>query len=1527
MRFCVLGPLEAFDGERALAVGAGRQRALLALLLVHAGEVVSRDRLIDELWSGAPPPSAAQSLDTHVSRLRRGLRAEDGTTVVVTRDPGYVLNPASLDAQEFEELAGAGREALAAGDSGRAATLLGDALAMWRGAAYMEVADEPWARPYAERLEQLRLAATEDRIDAELRLGRHQALVPELELLAARHPMRERLVGQLMLALYRCGRQADALDVYQAARTSLVEQLGLEPGPGLRELQAAVLAHDDGLRLTTDQGAQPPVTRNGGQGIAIIVFSDLVDSTAMLARLGDDRMDRILRAHLADIRVAVESAGGRLVKSTGDGAMATFASGLSALQAAAAIQHSVVQLDESEGTIGLAARVGVSAGEPIVSNGDLSGISVVIAARLCGAARPGEVLVHEVAQSLVASRDGATFGERAGYELKGIPGTTAAAPLQWRGLDVDHVQGEAPNAAPTPEPAPPALPRMLTSFSAEPLVGRDEQLGLLRDAVSFAEARRAVLLLGEPGIGKTRLAAAAAEYAHEAGALVVLARCPPEAATAYEPWVRALGEIALGQDPVALAAAAGAELAALVPELAEYAPARAAGASTETLAAEGARYRLLRGVGAALAHAAGDRPVCIVLDDAHWCDAASTQVLGEILERAPFDRLALVVTARDRDLGRGHPVSRALTELKRTRDLRELKLDGLDANGLAALVSARVGRAITPRLAARLLARTKGNPFFAGELARDLDDRDALHDDKLDSAPVPDAVAGLVDERLARLDEATERFLVAAAAIGPTAPVALVATAAGLDPAVATAAVVQAVAERLVDEAPAPEPAVTFPHALVREAFAAMPEAAAAARLHHAIAEALSADPGAEPADLARHRALAAPVTGPGPAVAAHRNAATAAATGHDHEAAAAHLDHALALMPPSDADRGRLLLALGDERILAVDLRRARVAYAAAVEAARTTRDAKLLGEAALGFAGGAVGFNWEIGADDPQVATLLREALAALDGEEPQLELGLIFRLLYVTVYERGEAGRSALVDRARRLAEGRDDALTQLQLRAIRFGSAFAYSPDVLDATDTLAEWLELVPLAEQAGRDDWLLRTLTWAAHAASVEGDFQRCDELIDQAEVVAERLGTPRFTWEVEQLRAERMIGRGEMAAGLQRSARACATIGRLRPDIQTTMGLSSRLGMTVFYHDNRGVAAAAFQSISAASDWGAMTAFVLWFQSLNGETEAAWAAIDRVLDSDFELLRSLDGTFPVALACTAYAAAEIGHQRAGERIRPLLERFRSRNLTLGPSVMFNHPTEFAIGRLEMLAGRHQSAAEELHTAVARADDLDIDFLRPWARVELARALFRGGEPSDLEPAQRALAEAVEIANASGHNFALREVAKLRAEMEGRPLATLAPPQDHTRPLRALATRSGRRALATLVRGLGDEALEERFIAPRRQRALLRAMARGFQPGNANGFQGVIAYELEPFAVDAPPDAPWRWAIEMKGTTARVIEPAPIDAAVTIYFGLADFVRVIAGDQDPITLMAAGRCRVEGDLEVAALLEPMFGAR
>ena len=245
MEFRVLGPVEVRVDGGALALGGRKQRALLALLLLHANEPVSRDRLIEALWGDRPPPSVHQSIDSYVSRLRRVL----GHDRLLRRSPGYtlVVEPGELDLARFEELVAAGREAAARGASAEAAETLDEALALWRGPALADLLYEPFAAEEAARLEERRLLALEQRIDADLATGRGRELVPELEALVQDHPLRERLLAQLMLALYRAGRHGDALAVLQAARQRLAGELGLEPGPQLRELERSILRHDPAL--------------------------------------------------------------------------------------------------------------------------------------------------------------------------------------------------------------------------------------------------------------------------------------------------------------------------------------------------------------------------------------------------------------------------------------------------------------------------------------------------------------------------------------------------------------------------------------------------------------------------------------------------------------------------------------------------------------------------------------------------------------------------------------------------------------------------------------------------------------------------------------------------------------------------------------------------------------------------------------------------------------------------------------------------------------------------------------------------------------------------------------------------------------------------------------------------------------------------------------------------------------------------------------------------------------------------------
>jgi DNA-binding SARP family transcriptional activator len=249
IEFRILGPLEVVCDGTPVGLGGPLQRALLALLVTRSGTIVPRDRLIDELWGDEPPESALNVLQTYLSHLRKALPAGR----LVTRAPGYALQvePDELDLHRFEGLVAEGRRALADGDAATAALVLQQALTLWRGPALADVVKTDFARIEAARLEELRLAALEERLQADLALARHVEIVAELEALVAEHPLRERLRAQLMLALYRSGRQSEALAAYREARSTLVDQLGIEPGQALREMETAILRHDPALDSTS----------------------------------------------------------------------------------------------------------------------------------------------------------------------------------------------------------------------------------------------------------------------------------------------------------------------------------------------------------------------------------------------------------------------------------------------------------------------------------------------------------------------------------------------------------------------------------------------------------------------------------------------------------------------------------------------------------------------------------------------------------------------------------------------------------------------------------------------------------------------------------------------------------------------------------------------------------------------------------------------------------------------------------------------------------------------------------------------------------------------------------------------------------------------------------------------------------------------------------------------------------------------------------------------------------------------------
>lgn len=292
LEFRILGPLEVLADERPLVIGGKRQRGVLAALLLEARRVVPTDRLVSDLWGESPPKTAATSLHNLVSQLRKEL----GPETLVTQAPGYVLQVRSdqIDAHRFEQMLKSARRA----EPEKRRALLQDALALWRGPPLAEFAFDDFAQAEIRRLEELRLVALESRIDADLDLGRHGDVVGELEALVAQHPLRETFRRQLMLALYRSGRQVEALDVYQDARHRFVEELGVEPGPELGRMQAEILRHEAGLatpgtmRAAEDEEGEIVKALSAGRVIPVLGLDSAADLATHLARAFDVPNDR-----------------------------------------------------------------------------------------------------------------------------------------------------------------------------------------------------------------------------------------------------------------------------------------------------------------------------------------------------------------------------------------------------------------------------------------------------------------------------------------------------------------------------------------------------------------------------------------------------------------------------------------------------------------------------------------------------------------------------------------------------------------------------------------------------------------------------------------------------------------------------------------------------------------------------------------------------------------------------------------------------------------------------------------------------------------------------------------------------------------------------------------------------------------------------------------------------------------------------------------------------------------------------------
>ena len=797
MELIFLGPFEVRVDDEAVDAGGMRQRGLLAILALNRNEVVSTDQLIDQLWGGEPPSTALHTVQVFVSRLRRALGA--GADRLVTRGRGYALeiDADEIDAGRCERLYTSARAAIAIGDHSRAESLLRDALALWRGFPLADFTYEPFAQAAIARLEELKLSCREELIEAELALGRHQQLIPELEAFVREQPLRERARGQLMLALYRCGRQAEALEDFREARQKLIDELGVEPGVALRELHEAILRQDASLDVplppsertpaewgrgdapTSEQpvpytrgegdaeivaGTQAPTRLRTARKVVTVLFADLVDLTGLARRLDPEALHRLTSLYFNEMRAVLERHGATVELYLGDAVMAIFGvpivhedDAVRAVRAAAGMRGALPDLNrELEQTWGvrLGIRIGVNTGEVIVgdrAHGEplAAGAAVRFAKQLQEVAAAGEILLGEPTRHLVT-------------------GAVQIEPVQGGSQE----GGGAIDAVRLVDVLPPGSLGRARRFHS-PLVGRVRQLEALSSVFSNIAADQACHLytvLGSAGVGKSRLGAEFIERLGD-GVTVLEGRCLPygEGIT-YWPLADALRELASSGEP------SGAKLS--VDTIAE----QVAEEPKAQLIAE--RVAAVLGVGAPVACApeetfwavrkllealASHRPLIVVFDDVHWAEPTFLDLIEHIADYSRGCPIFILCLARPELLDQRPGWSGG--KLNATCVL----LEPLSYDDCAELMANLSGPVPLPATSeARIAEAADGNPLFVEELlAMVIDDNQAGRrgrerpSDDASRLSLPPTIQALLSARLELLPE-DERALVELASVEGT---------------------------------------------------------------------------------------------------------------------------------------------------------------------------------------------------------------------------------------------------------------------------------------------------------------------------------------------------------------------------------------------------------------------------------------------------------------------------------------------------------------------------------------------------------------------------------------------------------------------------------------------------------------------------------------------------------------------------------------------------------------------------------------
>lgn len=1087
-----------------------------------------------------------------------------------------------------------------------------------------------------------------------------------------------------------------------------------------------------------------------------VLFTDMVGSTALATGLAPDAADDLRREHFAILRQAIAEAGGSEVKNLGDGLMVVFASMSASLSCAVGMQQGIERDNRRrERLVGL--RVGISGGEVTREDDDYFGDAVIEAARLCATCEGGQILVADVVRAMAGRRSKHRCTAVGPLSLKGLPDPVDTVEVHWEPLE-----SSAMKSVPLP-----------TRLAVEPLVGlfgRAHERASILDAfkrVAGGDGREVLLVSGEPGMGKTTLAADAARATFESGACVLFGHCEEDLATPYQLFSEALGHYVthISEDQLTEHVAIhGSELASLVPALARRIPGLPPSKATDT---DAERFLLFAAAVGLLAVASQHQPVVLVLDDIQWADKASLQLLRHLIASEQTMRLLVLATYRDAELSQSHPLLDALAALRRQAGVSRIELSGLEASDVLALMNTAAGHPLDDTavsLAHAVHRETDGNPFFVNEVFRHLAETGAVSrdatgrwaaDESLEAMPLPDSIREVIGARVGRMGPDAGQVLAIASVIGRDFDLDLLARATNTSEDDLLDMLEVAASAALVRETDAGR--YSFAHALVQHTLYQDLGHSRRARAHRRVAEALEDlcrnNPGARVGELARHWFSATQPVDLTKAIRYSRLAGDAALRALAPANALRYYAQALDLYPQAsnpDPHLGiDLAIGLGTAQRQMGD-----PAYRQTLlDAARRAADLGDTDRLAASALANSRGWFSTVGVVDAEKVATLELALARLPADHPDRALvlsTLCMELSYATPLER----RQALIDEALALAESSGDDATIV--RVLNHGFTPLNVPELLE--QSLARTADALVRAERLGDPVLLFFAASWRSLAALGAGDVDEMDRCSEITGKLADQLDQPTLTWTCTFTRSMRaqIAGDTDLAERLATESLQIGTEGGER-DASVYFGIL--LAMTCLQRGTLGDLVPMIEEMAASSPdlaTGQVGSFLAGAYAEGNRPDDVKQQLSKFAASGFEL--PVDNAWLNAMLGYAGAATICQDTRFAmdlfDRLVPYADQWAvTRASTDGP--VSQH-----LGGLAAILGRYVEAEKYLSQAAVSNERAGAKFFAARTNLVWGLMLSERNGPGDIEQARTRLAAAHTVAESQGYANLARRAAE-----------------------------------------------------------------------------------------------------------------------------------------------------------------------